>query len=512
MPSTGAPDGRARRRLAAVTRALAVPLEAPQSPVTASAVASQAVAVALPWLLAGGLGGLWAAWPAFTRALRALNPSGPLAGTQMTKEMLEAFASGLKNVAFSHPPSSFSPVQRSPHSVADVLSPKHVPVFAIPAMARPRAMARRLALGKLLNARLSADSAGDQLAYDLIEKIGMDSMATSGLVNQLGHEAPVHMATDHDNWISDGARTIHADHFTAINETINSLYAKWGIEAAVVTLEGQSGSGDTREFAVRLFNRWGIGGAKSNHGILVVHTMAQRKIDIIVGDGMAPVLPDHLCERILQNYIVPHFRRERFGEGLAAGVEAISNAINEQAGFEDRAAAMSNWHPPIAPKDDFGGGRKGPGSTITGLLGGASLAIGATAATQYIKNNRCSACGKFSVKDIQRTHPPADVWVDQFELELVEHMDSDGRVSRTVAAQIFASSQQNSMLQSAGAWGPQGKAEDPRLRKFDVKLDQLYVSSKGLTEIFELAMDEPAEVNRAKAFGSRLCTRCRPCS
>jgi hypothetical protein len=47
-------------------------------------------------------------------------------------------------------------------------------VLALPALARPKAMARRLALAKLLHPRLSADSAGDRLAYDLIEQIGME--------------------------------------------------------------------------------------------------------------------------------------------------------------------------------------------------------------------------------------------------------------------------------------------------------------------------------------------------
>ena len=47
-------------------------------------------------------------------------------------------------------------------------------MLALPALARPKAMARRLALAKLLHPRLSADSAGDRLAYDLIEQIGME--------------------------------------------------------------------------------------------------------------------------------------------------------------------------------------------------------------------------------------------------------------------------------------------------------------------------------------------------
>ena len=41
------------------------------------------------------------------------------------------------------------------------------------------------------------------------------------------------LAADLDNWVSDGAGTIGAEHFAAINESSNALYTQWGVEVGL---------------------------------------------------------------------------------------------------------------------------------------------------------------------------------------------------------------------------------------------------------------------------------------
>ena len=40
--------------------------------------------------------------------------------------------------------------------------------------------------------------------------------------------------------------------------------------------EGEFGRATSREFAVALFNHWGVGGAAANSGVLLVHDLDRR--------------------------------------------------------------------------------------------------------------------------------------------------------------------------------------------------------------------------------------------
>lgn len=465
------------------------------SATTDSTAMSQTLAVAMPWLLAGGLTSLWAAWPAFMAGVRALNPRGELRGTALTKEMLEAFAQGLKNMAISHPSGAHTHLRaRCPTQVSTVLSPKHVPVLAIPALARPNAMARRLALSKMLNPRLAERStAASYLPYDLIEKIGLEGMTAGGRINQLGLSKPAEMAADLDNWISDAAGTIAGEDFVEINEIINGLHQRHGIEAAVVTLESceaTSAATSTRAFSTELFNHWGIGGAADNNGVLVVHSLRQRKVDIVVGDGMRSVLPDALCDKILSSVVVPHFRRAKFSAGLKAGIAAIAEHIAQQD--QQQHPVLHSWQPPAQPMGDFGGGKKTPSSFSLqkrpgGILPPVLLALGAYYRSGQTAEHRCEACGDFAVVTGEAVpHSPESEWVDDVELELATHMDSEGKVSRQLATKILKRYIPKLPIDMSRNGG-----HGARIAVGESRLPQ--ISSRDLVEVFKLALEEPSD-------------------
>jgi uncharacterized membrane protein YgcG len=65
-----------------------------------------------------------------------------------------------------------------------------------------------------------------------------------------------------------------------------------------------------------------IPGAKQERAILLV-SMADRKLRIATSDALRPTLPDMFCEEVIDNYILPRFRRGDFFEGIRAGLAAI---------------------------------------------------------------------------------------------------------------------------------------------------------------------------------------------
>lgn len=97
-------------------------------------------------------------------------------------------------------------------------------------------------------------------------------------------------------------------------------------QTAVVAVEEIEGD-DVFEFAYELFSKWGVG-SKSDSGIGILLVEEAREIRFVTGYGVEGVLPDAICKRIQMQYMLPHFRRGDYSEGMVAGVEAIRSVLN----------------------------------------------------------------------------------------------------------------------------------------------------------------------------------------
>ena len=97
-------------------------------------------------------------------------------------------------------------------------------------------------------------------------------------------------------------------------------------QTAVVALR-EIDTDDVFEFAYELFSEWGVG-SKSNSGIGILLVEEAREIRFITGYGIEGVLPDAICKRIQTEYMLPHFRRGDYSQGMVAGVEAIRSVLN----------------------------------------------------------------------------------------------------------------------------------------------------------------------------------------
>ena len=97
-------------------------------------------------------------------------------------------------------------------------------------------------------------------------------------------------------------------------ENINFLGAQWG-------------------------QKWGIGQAGKDNGILVLLAKDDRRIAINTGYGTEGNLTDALSRRIIDNVIVPQFKQDNYYDGLNDGVDAIFQALNgefkEERTFDD---------------------------------------------------------------------------------------------------------------------------------------------------------------------------------
>jgi uncharacterized protein len=127
-------------------------------------------------------------------------------------------------------------------------------------------------------------------------------------------------------FVSDFAGIIDPFDRDILESRLQVLADENGAEVAVVTIITLDG--DTIEnYAVRLFEAWGIGQAETDNGVLFITAIAERKVRIEVGYGLEPVITDGRAGRILDNEVLPHFRDGDYSAGIMAGAAAIEELI-----------------------------------------------------------------------------------------------------------------------------------------------------------------------------------------
>ena len=95
------------------------------------------------------------------------------------------------------------------------------------------------------------------------------------------------------------------------------------VVATVPTLQGSSIEGYSSE----LFNTWRLGRADKKNGVLLLVALNERKVRIEVGYGLEGRLTNEICALILQDDVLPHFRKGDFAGGVTQGVEGIIRVL-----------------------------------------------------------------------------------------------------------------------------------------------------------------------------------------
>ncbi len=137
----------------------------------------------------------------------------------------------------------------------------------------------------------------------------------------------------YDGPVNDFAQILSADFETELeNELTETAAASAGAELAIVTIT--SLQGDTIEnVAQEFFDRWQIGKAELDNGVLLIAAMEERKIRIQTGYGAEPVITDAEAGRIIRNQISPAFKKGEYETGIRAGVDSILSQFESSPGF-----------------------------------------------------------------------------------------------------------------------------------------------------------------------------------
>ena len=194
-------------------------------------------------------------------------------------------------------------------------------------------------------------------------------------------EVPNVQLADRNRYTSNPDNILSAEAVQAIDRACDSLRTKGIAQVAVVAIRDIE-SDDVFTFAHELFSSWGVGSGKSDNGLGIILVLDKREILFVTGYGLEGTLPDAVCKRIQQRYMVGPLGAGNYDKGMVDGVAAV-------------ATLLSSGELPTTNEDDLTEGE------ILALFGAMFVFFTLFVLLVffiYRAAHRCPKCGKHHIK------------------------------------------------------------------------------------------------------------------
>jgi uncharacterized protein len=94
----------------------------------------------------------------------------------------------------------------------------------------------------------------------------------------------------------------------------------------VVACVNTTGSYDIKDYAYAVFNKWKIGSADKNNGVLILLSIDEDDYWVLQGKGLESLLQSGTLKLLLNDYLEPYFAKKQY----SAGVRALFDALIEK--------------------------------------------------------------------------------------------------------------------------------------------------------------------------------------
>ncbi len=126
--------------------------------------------------------------------------------------------------------------------------------------------------------------------------------------------------------VVDSAQMIDAPVREALSQQLLAHEKATGEQVVVVTVANLQGA-TIEDYGYQLGRHWGIGQKDQNNGALLIVARDERKVRIEVGYGLEDRLTDARSSLIINQLIVPQFKRGQVSSGISSGVDAMLDVL-----------------------------------------------------------------------------------------------------------------------------------------------------------------------------------------
>ena len=132
-----------------------------------------------------------------------------------------------------------------------------------------------------------------------------------------------------DKYVNDFAKLLSADEISTLRTMLVQVEQNTTAEVAVVTVK--TCGGDYDGYAMQLVDKWKIGKADKDNGLLELYCQTEKRFVIKTGYGLEGILPDSKIGRMLDENYVPLRDEGKVKEGIIKFTEEIVKVLNQNS-------------------------------------------------------------------------------------------------------------------------------------------------------------------------------------
>ncbi|WP_269791154.1 TPM domain-containing protein [Stenotrophomonas sp. Iso1] len=151
-----------------------------------------------------------------------------------------------------------------------------------------------------------------------------------------------------DSPVVDTTGTLDAAQKQALEQQALALQQRKGSQLQVLIVPTTEPE-EISQYATRVIEQWAIGRKGVDDGVLLVVAKNDRRVRIEPGYGLEGAIPDAIANRVIQEYLVPHFRQDDYAGGITAATAVLVNLIDGE-----------ELPPPVSSNREPGGGGESP--------------------------------------------------------------------------------------------------------------------------------------------------------
>ena len=140
------------------------------------------------------------------------------------------------------------------------------------------------------------------------------------------------------NYVNDFAHVLSPETEDQLNGVAKQIDEKAHAQIAVVTVNSTDGK-DVFDYAVELYQAWGVGNKSTNRGVLILYAVKDHKYWTTAGYGLEPILPDGKVGGFGRE-AVPLLRQGDYNGALRLVTLRVANVIAEDAGIQLTGAEL----------------------------------------------------------------------------------------------------------------------------------------------------------------------------
>ncbi len=127
--------------------------------------------------------------------------------------------------------------------------------------------------------------------------------------------------------VTDLTGTLAAAQLATLEAELRAFEQRKGSQIAVLMLPSTQPE-TIEQYSIRVAERWKIGRARIDDGVILVIAKNDQRLRLEVGYGLEGVIPDVVAKRVIREVIAPQFLANDFFGGISAGARALMQLID----------------------------------------------------------------------------------------------------------------------------------------------------------------------------------------